>query len=691
MENRPRGIKHLNLTPLEPRNYERYLPTAFDDSLTLVQKVNKVILYLHEYSKLTDDMLLKWNEVYRWIMNEGLDEAIYDRLMEWYRDGRFEEILERLLLNEYARKDWVEEILKEYDKKIEELEKTVNKTLEEFDKNINKKLEDFEKLINDLLDNTLTRKDLTLTVGNNGDFSTITGAIDSIVKMPIYPTRATIRILSDYVMDEQVLITDLDLGFVTIEANRTIEVKLSNKKFERNLNTNHGDRVIPMFYGENSIMPTFDFKLKYVSDNLPSADKKYLCGCILDNSSLVIKEGNGFTHFGYIGLGAYFNSSVVGHKCDYSWNGNRRDLDNNSHKDDTWGFGLVASHNSKYTGKGCIADNCGDSGFIAFRVSSIYIDESRAHNCGHHALVVYSSSTCSARKGIFTNSIDDNVVIGDSSLATLKLADCSGAIQHHGLIVNLGSRVDFEHGKANNCGTNGIEVQFNSTMFGRYAESSDNGMHGLFVRSNSMALFSEGQARRNGSKGVNVRKGSHVDLDRAIVKNNVLGVHSDGATVSASGTTMSENTRDGLLVSNGGIFQGNNNSIVLNKRHGVKCEDGQIDSRDSRIVDSGEDGIHATVGADVNMPRVSIRGSGNRSVNTSNAKVNISEGECINSSIGHTMIKNGSELIAYNTSFSGGSARDLNINDGGRIVANGSNGSTNATPNNITQRGYIIM
>lgn len=75
------------------QQYERYLPTAFDESLTLLEKVNKVIGYLYEIGRITNEMLERWNEVYNWILNDGLEEAVKEKLEEWLLDGTLDGIL----------------------------------------------------------------------------------------------------------------------------------------------------------------------------------------------------------------------------------------------------------------------------------------------------------------------------------------------------------------------------------------------------------------------------------------------------------------------------------------------------------------------------------------------------------------------------------------------------------------------
>ena len=90
---KPNLLRSMQIPPIQVQGYERYLPTAFNDSMTMLQKVNKVIEYLYQYSDVTIEMLTKWNEVYGWVMNQGLSEAVLDKLNEWMEDGTLEKVI----------------------------------------------------------------------------------------------------------------------------------------------------------------------------------------------------------------------------------------------------------------------------------------------------------------------------------------------------------------------------------------------------------------------------------------------------------------------------------------------------------------------------------------------------------------------------------------------------------------------
>ncbi len=89
----------FGVPPIRIQKYERYLPTAFDESMSILEKINKVIHYLHDYSEITEEMLTKWNEVYKWITGEGLYTTVEEILKEWLKDGTFEQLLEKLIVD----------------------------------------------------------------------------------------------------------------------------------------------------------------------------------------------------------------------------------------------------------------------------------------------------------------------------------------------------------------------------------------------------------------------------------------------------------------------------------------------------------------------------------------------------------------------------------------------------------------
>lgn len=90
---KPKLQRFHQLAPLIVQKYERYLPTAFDESLTLLEKVNKVIEYVNQVSELSSGVVESWNEVMEWVMEDGLTESVNDKLDEMASDGTLDEII----------------------------------------------------------------------------------------------------------------------------------------------------------------------------------------------------------------------------------------------------------------------------------------------------------------------------------------------------------------------------------------------------------------------------------------------------------------------------------------------------------------------------------------------------------------------------------------------------------------------
>jgi hypothetical protein len=92
------------LSELLIHQYERYLPTAFNEGLTLLQKLNKIIQYLNESGKLVNDVVKQWNEVFDWVMGEGLSEAVKVELDSMLADGTFDTLINETIFNDLNTK-----------------------------------------------------------------------------------------------------------------------------------------------------------------------------------------------------------------------------------------------------------------------------------------------------------------------------------------------------------------------------------------------------------------------------------------------------------------------------------------------------------------------------------------------------------------------------------------------------------
>jgi len=116
MSSKPELFQFRNIAPLNMQPRERYLPSAFDESLSIIERINKIIYYINEIYGLTGEVIAKWNEIMEWVLGNGLNEAVVDQLQKWVEDGTLKEIIN-------------EEIFADLNKEIQSLKVYVNESM----------------------------------------------------------------------------------------------------------------------------------------------------------------------------------------------------------------------------------------------------------------------------------------------------------------------------------------------------------------------------------------------------------------------------------------------------------------------------------------------------------------------------------------------------------------------------------
>lgn len=91
-----------NFNPLIIQNYTRYLPTAFDEGMTLLEKVNKIIVSLNQMGKLSNDVFDQWNQVMEWVTSDGLDSSVNDKINAMVTDGTLATVINETLFNDLS-------------------------------------------------------------------------------------------------------------------------------------------------------------------------------------------------------------------------------------------------------------------------------------------------------------------------------------------------------------------------------------------------------------------------------------------------------------------------------------------------------------------------------------------------------------------------------------------------------------
>src|SRR5690554_165190 len=204
--------------------------------------------------------------------------------------------------------------------------------------------------------------DTVVTVGSNGDFGTISMALTMFTRtFPYYVQnglKAEIRLLSGFVMEEQVLIKGLDMGWITI-TSEDAEVMVNRSA----LTTPFTGNVYPLFGAEeNAVLPVID--VLFNMDNSGTASGRH--GFVIrDNSRAHFKEGAGCKNAGDRGLHV-LNASVV---C----------------------------------ADGVIFSGAGSDGVVATGSSTVSVRGGNFSNAGHHGVWSINNSMINAREVDATN------------------------------------------------------------------------------------------------------------------------------------------------------------------------------------------------------------------------------------------------------------------------------------------------
>jgi hypothetical protein len=172
------------------QQFPRYLPTAFDEGMTLLEKVNKIIISLNQIGKLSNDVLDQWNQVMDWVMADGLAESINEKLDAMYSDGSLAKIINIDILNQKADQTTVDAL-------SQTLTDLVNTTIASLTASVNSTVDNVNKMMVNL-------ESFPIQAGELDDTARFQRALNSI------PTGGTI-----------IVSKDITIGSVTIASNNT--------------------------------------------------------------------------------------------------------------------------------------------------------------------------------------------------------------------------------------------------------------------------------------------------------------------------------------------------------------------------------------------------------------------------------------------------------------------------------------
>lgn len=327
---------------------------------------------------------------------------------------------------------------------------------------------------------------IEVTVGSGGDFATINAAIESLTRRSRIHTaagwEAVITLQSGFVMEEQVMIDGLNLGWIKIEAVDAVTT------ISRAALTTTVASYQPAFGVIRGQLPTIRCLFNMDTSGVPAEQSgiqvrpggiAYIdTGCGITNATArglhciearVWAEGSIWDGAGNVGArignmshASLRNASFVG--C---------------------ATGIAASGGSSVSAQMCDFDGCA-TGVRCEHGSTVYMGGSTALACTEAA--IYAS---------------------DGGHIDAHDVDASGSLMD-GVRCYYGSSVNFARGLAPNAGRYGIHAIESSTVNADLADVSGAATAGLYALTGSFVNFNNGDASGGGSSDIALFRGAVV-------------------------------------------------------------------------------------------------------------------------------------------------------------------------------------
>lgn len=149
------------------------IPTIYDDTLTYLELLQKVIAFLNQVIDQSNGTIELFNElkehmyeVVDWLKNEALPDGIAEKINDMYESGELADIINEEVFNMKADKEDLEKLENDFNlfkqemelfltviqEEFERLESDMQESFENLEEEINQNLEDFQTSINQLIE-----------------------------------------------------------------------------------------------------------------------------------------------------------------------------------------------------------------------------------------------------------------------------------------------------------------------------------------------------------------------------------------------------------------------------------------------------------------------------------------------------------------------------------------------------------
>jgi hypothetical protein len=247
------------------------------------------------------------------------------------------------------------------------------------------------------------KNNITVTVGLGGEYSTINEALEYLVETyyPAYKNTgitATINLLSGFVMQEQVLVRGLNLGWITI-TGEDAETIIDNTFLTINFTTtDYGFSSYPAFgVSKGGTLPRIDQLFSFNVAGVGGGKH----GVMAIGASAEILENKGIKDAGSNGIYATQGSTINAYSANASGAGTS---------------GIVASQGSTINASSANASGAGTFGIYADQGSTINAYSANASGAGNSGIYTDQGSTINAHAATGTlsqtaNTLTNNGII----------------------------------------------------------------------------------------------------------------------------------------------------------------------------------------------------------------------------------------------------------------------------------------
>lgn len=467
-----RRFKHLHI----PEKWQHYW-TRYPEGYTILEAL---IDWVSQVDNMVDN-INDWNEYleeFKDTYDERMEPFIIDALYQMADDGTLDEIINENIFDD-----------------------------------LNQDIQNFKSEIEDQVNKYSNSADMVLRCNSSpdwqeqgADFRWINDALGYLSeyrnKYRLNGIQAEIILEAGYLMQEQVLVRGVDLGWITI---RSVDetVTITRSTLTENFAVTDNENAHPAFgVADHGVLPTLD-ALFIMSD---SGDHSGRHGVfVADHGKATIRPGAGVQNAGDNGLYAFNRGDVLAYGANF--------------------------------------DNASGSGVLCFRNSNINFRTGSATGAGQNGIYLGSTSTVEAMHADFSGAANRGAWIYANGMLNVREGNLSDA-GTEGIYAHFNAQVEAANVEIHNAGSNGVRALHNATIDVRWATIESAASEGIFTTDGATVNADYITISDcSGFGGIRSESGSRVYCTNSTIKhNNGHAIYANrGGFISAGNADCSEN------------------------------------------------------------------------------------------------------------------------------------------------------